>query len=107
MDLTKQNNDEEVAPCPKEDNSDRCDQCSADHGDQGSYEVACDGDHDAMSPRKRIGLMQRWVIVIIVYRKFMRVSQIIILTLKWQLLTRCLQDMHKFNLHIYLYANES
>lgn len=37
----------------------------------------------------------------------MRVSQIIILTLKWQLLTRCLQDMHKFNLHIYLYANES
>lgn len=40
------------------------------------------------------------------YRKLLRVSQILILTLKWWLLTGCLKDMHKFYLHIYLYANE-
>lgn len=66
MDLTKQNNDEEVAPCPKEDSSDRCDQYPPDHGDRDPCEIVRDCDHDPMRPRKKIGLMQRWVIVVIV-----------------------------------------
>ena len=63
MDLIKPNNDEEVTPCHKEDNSDRYAQCPPDNGD---LEVACDSDHDTMTPRKRIGPIQRWVIVVIV-----------------------------------------